>query len=179
LAGTQSEAGSYVVLRGRPDGFHQYVGDPALTPRFPNGDVGVRIRFENNVDGSGQVNLFVEQKVDGLVTSYGSPVNIPAAGWYRILLCANGPKVSAIIGGTFGDNNDNDTLAGGIRIDDTTSLLRQGGIGMNYHTPLLKTGEVFTDLRPLTYDNLTFRAPTLITSLHFSRPWKLVFFTSH
>lgn len=169
LSGTQYEMGDYFVLRGRPDPFHFY-GDNPLSPNMPggtnpsaNGDVGVRLRFENNVGGSGKVNLYVDQRIDGETTAFAGPITITTPGWYRVALSVKDDKVAAFIGGQFGNYEPNGTLSGGIRLPGsgfyTTTIDTPGGVGMNYHTKASPAS--FTPIRPLTYDHLTFRAPTL------------------
>lgn len=178
LTGAQWEAGSYLILRGRPDP-QVFQGENPTAPTCVNGDVGVRIRFENNIGGSGKRYLYVEQQKYGVSSQYGNRVEIPSAGWYRLLLSVNEDKVVAIIGGTFGNYTSADgTLAGGIRFPaasgqtNTTYIDRPGGIGMNYKKKQLSGAETYATLRPPTYDHLTFRKPIVIPSSSVD-DWKI------
>lgn len=144
-----------------------FTGDPNATP---NGDVGIRIRYENNVGGSGQVLLYLEQRVNGETTAFGEPVDMTDnPGWHRILLSVHEDDVAAIVGGNYGSLSANGTLTGGIRFPAnsgtyTTSLALPGGIGMNHHTKQYGAAAApanLANIRPPTYDHLTFRAPVL------------------
>lgn len=174
------EAGNFFILRGRPDVFYQYEGAPGP---FDNGDVGIRLHYENNVT-PGQVNLSIDQKVDGTTTTLSGPIPITTPGWYRVLLSAKGSNVAAIIGGAFGTQTPNGSITGqGQRFPAaantyyTTTLTRPGGVGMNVHhlQSAATTAAAVTSAgyRPLTYDHMVFRAPTLIVSVAKADNWEL------
>lgn len=166
--GSQWEVGTYLLLRGRPDPLHFY-GEDVANPTGVNGDVGARIRFENNVNGSGKVFLYVEEQKHGTPVQFGSPVEITQGGWYRLLLSVKDDKLVAYIGGQFGNYTSADgTLANGIRFPaaqgqaHTFSITKPGGIGFNYHSKIPAGAESYETLRPITYDHLTFRTPSVI-----------------
>ena len=162
LTGTQWEVGTYMLVRGRPDPVNFYGTDTSGSPQAPNGDVGVRIRFENNWSSSGQVQLFVDEKFKGVAANFGGPITITNPGWYRLLLSVKGTQVVAIIGGTYGNYTTDGNIAGaGLKISGTTTITSPGGVGMNYKTkiPVTASGESINNVRPLTYDHLTVRAP--------------------
>ncbi len=180
LTGAQYDVGDYLLLRGRPDPMH-FFGDDPVNPRYSNGDVGVRIRYENNVSESGQVMLYLEQRVNGETVAFGDPVEVSDnPGWIRILLSVHEENVAAIIGGTYGNLSADGTLEGGIRFPAnsgtyTTTLTVPGGIGMNHHTKHYAPADATTNLaniRPPTYDHLTFRAPVLASQSSVS-DWTL------
>lgn len=155
---SESEDGTIITLRGKSDD----TGDSTINALAARSqETGIRLRFENNTSNSlGALTVYCDQRINGTVTAFGS-TTIPSAGWYRVLLHVNGSSVVAIIGGTHGNYTTDGSVTGsGQRLPAsgtyTTTITRGGGAGMSYREGFATN----SNARPLTYDQMVFRAPT-------------------
>jgi hypothetical protein len=143
LTGADLEEGTLIVVRGHADQLYN--------TGAANGDVGIRWRYTN--DSTNGVQLFLEERKDGVSTQIGGTINVIGPLWSRLFLQVNGSKVFGIVGGTYGNYSD------GAQIIGTASIIQYGGIGMGYR----ETVTTNTNCRPNTYDALAIRTPTAIS----------------
>lgn len=176
------EGGSFAILRGRPDAYP--MGHNAFPYyEYDNGDTGIRLYYRNNeptslfATGSGKYIVTFGEQLNGVATTFGTPIEVNTPGWYRVLVSVKGDKTVAYFGGNFGDYTSADgTLTKGIRFPATqreyytTSILRPGTVGYNYHARIPLGADAAAKnankkkFRPATFDHLVYRKPTVINS---------------
>jgi len=142
----QYGVGTLVGMRGHPCPVYGF------TSPDKNGDTGIRVRWEN--DYTKGVHIWVEERLNNIVTPIGMPVTITSAGWIRVLLQVNGTGVYALVGGAYGSSD-------GTVVQGTTTITQAGQVYFGYGQSTNQN--TFTDCRPNTYDAFRLSIPTMIT----------------